>query len=387
MSIPAFQMASVPSIRFGPGARHQLPEMVREHNPRRVMVITAGFVAEHYATLFEAMTAEAPLHRVLVRGEPSPETIDALVAEAPGDIDLVIGVGGGSVLDAAKSVGGLLPERHSVIDYLEGVGCGRRIAGDTVPFIAVPTTAGTGSETTKNAVITRIGAFKKSFRDERLLARAVILDPEFLEGCPAETLYATGMDAFTQLLESYTTRKANPVTDALSWQGMTLFKGAFEAVESADARMREDGLGRLMLAASLSGICLANAGLGAVHGLAGPVGAFFEAPHGVVCARLLAPVTRRNIAALRAEGSEESLAVVERYAAVGELMTGRRDPEELVKELEAMTARYSPEGLSRFGLTRENVAAVLANCRSGSMLGNPLVLDDDCLFAALNEAL
>lgn len=387
MSIAAFRMAAVPSLEFGPGVRHRLPERVRESGARRVMVITAGFIAEQSASLLDAVAAEVPVHRAVVRGEPDPETIDALVAEAPADVDRVIGIGGGSVLDAAKSVAGLLPERHSIVDYLEGVGCGRRIGGETVPFVAVPTTAGTGSETTRNAVITRLGAFKKSFRDDRLLAREVLLDPEFLEGCPEETLYATGMDAFTQLLESYTTRNANPVTNALAWQGMTLFQGALEAVASGEETTRADGQGRLMLAASLSGITLANAGLGAVHGLAGPVGAFFEAPHGVVCARLLAPVTRRNIDALRADGSPESDAFVARYAAVAELLTGERDPDALVAALETMTARYSPDGLARFGLSRDNLDPVLANCRSGSMLGNPLTLDDATLRAALHEAL
>jgi len=147
----------------------------------------------------------------------------------------------------------------------------------TCPFIAVPTTAGTGSETTKNAVLSNIGHFKKSFRDNKLIAKHAWLDPELLTTCPKDILYATGLDAFTQLLESYTTLNSNPITDALAWQGMTLFNGAFEAINSGEREQQKTGYGHLMLAASLSGITLANAGLGAVHGLAGPLGAFFEA--------------------------------------------------------------------------------------------------------------
>jgi len=387
--INSFSLAQMPAIEYGWGCTDsRLADAILAQSQHQVMLISSGYADAHFVEPRLARVFECrKVHRVIVRGEPSPAVVDKLVADAPTGIELVIGFGGGSVLDAAKAVAGLLPERFSVVDYLEGVGCGRKIQHTPVPFMAVPTTAGTGSETTKNAVISKLGEYKKSFRDDRLLAKQAWLDPAFLPHCPASVLYPTAMDAFTQLLESYVTLKANPITDALAWKGMCLFKGAFDLIASNDPTCQQQGYGQLMLAASLSGMTLANAGLGAVHGLAGPIGAYFEAPHGVVCARLLAPITRANIEALQIASSEQTMTALNKYVQVAELLTGHRELAGLVAYLEQMSADYVPQGLAEFGLRADNLAPVLASCRAGSMLGNPLVLSDQALKQAMMAAL
>ncbi|MPQ77351.1 iron-containing alcohol dehydrogenase [Hydrogenovibrio sp. JE_KL2] len=398
--IAPFQIAQIPEIRFGWGCRQDLAKSVSEYASvvlisSRTLAQPGRFSADLLTQLQEQGTRVALF---LVSGEPSPEMVDNIVEGCPNNAQAVIGIGGGSVLDTAKAVAGLIPSGNSVMNYLEGVGKGEPFDVETLPFIAVPTTAGTGSETTKNAVLSRLGQFKKSFRDNKLLAKSVWLDPELLMSCPQPVLYSTGMDAFTQLLESYTTLKANPVTNALAWQGMTLFKGAFELLESPSDADKETGYGNLMLAASLSGITLANAGLGAVHGLAGPIGAFFEAPHGIVCAKLLAPITAANIETLQKQENAFSQATLHKYARIGRLLTDEKviepspetlenDLSNLISNLQLLTERYAPISLSEYGMTPCQLDPVIENCRSGSMLGNPVVLSDQQLQNALYQTL
>ncbi len=394
-TIPNFQFAPMPHIYFGWGIRQQLLEELSTRYSGKVALITGktlcvpGNFGEKLLTQLQNHTTE--VNHFVISGEPSPLLVDQIVQQCPIDTEVVIGLGGGSVLDAAKAVAGLIPSQTTVMDYLEGVGLGKPFNVETCPFIAIPTTAGTGSETTKNAVLSNIGQFKKSFRDDKLLAKQAWLDPELLVSCPTEVLYATGMDAFTQLLESYTTLKPNPITDALAWQGMNLFKDAFEMIDSSDKALQQQGYSNLMLAASLSGTTLANAGLGAVHGLAGPIGAFFEAPHGIVCAKLLAPITQFNIEALQAEKTATSQQTLAKYSLIAQLFDPSLSEQQalpgLVKILNRFSHKYTPQGLAQYGLTENNLEAVLKNCRSGSMLGNPVILEDAQLIKALKQAL
>ncbi|BCN92471.1 alcohol dehydrogenase [Thiomicrorhabdus immobilis] len=393
-TIMPFEFAPMPLIHFGWGIRHKLIESIQQSKPEMVVLITSKTLAhpgEFGDVLFQTFESFCEVKHFIVSGEPSPEVVDNIVKECDSDSDMVIGLGGGSVLDAAKAVAGLLPSQTSVMDYLEGVGAGKPFHVETCPFIAIPTTAGTGSETTKNAVLSRIGYFKKSFRDNKLLAKQAWLDPELLISCPKDVLYSTGMDAFTQLLESYTTLKPNPITDALAWQGMTLFKDAFSDIDSNDEQRQKTGYSNLMLAASLSGTTLANAGLGAVHGLAGPIGAFFEAPHGIVCARLLAPITQANIESLQALPTQHALDTLLKYEQVSLLLNPNQSANELlpglVTLLEEYAIKYTPQGLADFGLTTENITPVIENCRSGSMLGNSVTLSDSQLIQALHKAI
>lgn len=388
-----FQISALPQIKFGWGIRQQFMDTLIAEQHAHLIIISSRFLtqAEQFSTQLIKQLQENGTRVQLfsVSGEPSPELVDYIVENSSLQAESVIGIGGGSVLDTAKAVAGLIPSQRSVLDFLEGVGKGMAFDVETLPFIALPTTAGTGSETSKNSVLSKIGEFKKSFRSEKLIAKQVWLDPEFLISCPKNILYTTGMDAFTQLLESYTTLNANPITDALAWQGMTLFKNAFADIDSDNKEKQQTGYGNLMLAANLSGTTLANAGLGAVHGLAGPIGAYFVAPHGEVCAALLAPITQINIQRLQTKTDSDNSNFLEKYANIGRLFSENSSQsttealEFLVNFLNQLTQQYSPQSLTDFGINQQNITSVIKVCRSGSMLGNPVILTDDELLAAI----
>ncbi|GAB6071324.1 iron-containing alcohol dehydrogenase [Thiomicrorhabdus hydrogeniphila] len=393
MTIATFEFTPMPHIHFGWGIRHNLVKNLQKQAYTSVVLITGKTIAHpgnFGDQLYQTLKLTGLVKHFIISGEPSPDIVDEIVQQCDSDTDIVIGLGGGSVLDAAKAIAGLIPSQTSVMDYLEGVGAGKKFHVETCPFIAIPTTAGTGSETTKNAVLSRIGQFKKSFRDNQLLAKEAWLDPELLTTCPKEVLYSTGMDAFTQLLESYTTLKSNPITDALAWQGMTLFKDAFEDINSSDKNRQQSGYSNLMLAASLSGTTLANSGLGAVHGLAGPIGAFFKAPHGIVCARLLAPITQKNIESLEQNKSEHAKKTLYKYQQVSQLfnpdLTQNALLPGLVKTLNDYAKQYTPQGLSEYGLNNDDIQTIINHCRTGSMLGNSVVLTDKQLSRAIKKS-
>ena len=294
---------ATPAI-FGAGALGRLPELVARYGTRVLLVTGAqSFQASpNWQPLLAGLkqTGLDWLHTT-IHTEPSPQMVDAAVAEYAGEsIDVVLAIGGGSVLDAAKAIAGLLRVGDSVLDYLEGVGPEKPYRGPAVPFIAAPTTAGTGSEATKNAVLSVIGdgGFKKSFRDEQLVPEYAVIDPDLLITCPREQIAANGMDALTQLIESYVSLNANRLTDALAIDGIRAAREARLPLYDDPAAATAARAG-MAYAALLSGITLAQTGLGSVHGLASPLGAFFPIPHGVVCGTLVAAATRTNIIALR----------------------------------------------------------------------------------------
>lgn len=385
-SIDAFRIARLPDIRFGNGSIHLLPALIAAHGTR-VLVVTGrrSFVeTPRWREFVAAIEAQgASWHHVTVEGEPSPQRVDAIVSAYRGHaLDVVVAIGGGSVLDAAKAVAGLLRPGNSVMDHLEGVGRGLPYRGPALPLIAVPTTAGTGSEATKNAVLSVQGSdgFKKSFRDERLVAAVALVDPELLAGCPKSQIAANGMDAFTQLLESYVSRNASPATDALAWSGMQAFCRGFWPAWQANHPEAEQGYGQLAYASLMSGITLAQAGLGSVHGLASPLGAFFPIPHGAVCGSLLAEATAANVAALRQrDASSPALA---KYAEAGRLVSENHTLEDaqacdaLVTTLREWTRRLAMPRLGDYGMTHDDIPRVVAGARGGSMKTNPLVLTD-----------
>jgi alcohol dehydrogenase class IV len=317
-----------------------------------------------------------------VVAEPSPQLVDdAVHAFRCAQIEVVVGIGGGSVLDAAKAVAGLLPHGNSVMDHLEGVGAELPYQGPALPFIAVPTTAGTGSEATKNAVLSVHGpqGYKKSFRHELLVPRYAVIDPSLLKSCPSELIAANGMDALTQLLESYVSSRANPLTDALALSGLeAVSEGFFDWY--ADTENAASGRSKMAYAALLSGINLAQVGLGSVHGLASPLGAFFPVPHGVVCGTLVAAATDMNIRALCARGPAS--AALEKYAHVGRLLNSRPllSREEawklLVQTLNDWTQRVKMPRLGAYGIQESDVPRIVANCRGSSMRTNPIELTD-----------
>jgi alcohol dehydrogenase len=316
--------------------------------------------------------------------------VDEAVARFRGQaIDVVVAIGGGSVLDAAKAIAGLLPHGNSVMDHLEGVGKNVAYRGPSTPFIAVPTTAGTGSEATKNAVLSVQGpeGFKKSFRDECLVPEYALIDPDLLTTCPPELTAADGMDAFTQLLESYLSIKANPFIDALAWSGMGAVKQGLFAAWAGNEPEAALGRGAMAYAALLSGITLAQVGLGSVHGLASPLGAYFPIPHGVVCGTLVAAATEINIRALQAR--EPHHPALAKYAQVGRLLT---DDDSLGDDtartaLVTLLAEWSDllqlPRLNRYGVSEKDFPLIVANSRGSSMQTNPIKLTDAEILAIL----
>lgn len=384
MRIADFSVSHLPRIEFGSGALARLPAIVCNYGTHALLVSGAGSLknSPFWPTVADGFKAQGIswLH-LAVPGEPSPQMVDEAVrALRTEGIDVVVGIGGGSALDAAKAIAGLLKPGNSVMDHLEGVGPELPYSGPATPFIAVPTTAGTGSEATKNAVLSVQGTdgFKKSFRDEKLVAEVALVDPDLLATCPPAVIAANGMDALTQLLESYVSSRAAPLTDSLAWGGMKAARDGLLALyaDAGDAAARE----RMAYAALVSGITLAQVGLGSVHGLAAPLGAFFPIPHGVACGTLVATATRVNIDALRARDPENP--ALEKYAQVGRLISkqGQLDRAAahtvLTDTLDAWTRALGLPTLAHYGVTPADIPRIVANSRGSSMKTNPVRLED-----------
>ena len=389
MRISDFSLSRLPRIEFGSGARAKLPATVRACGTRALLVTGAGSLkgSPFWPAVIEGLKTQGVAWRHLpIPGEPSPVMIDEAVRALREErIDVVVGIGGGSALDAAKAIAGLLKPGNSVMDHLEGVGPELPYVGPATPFIAVPTTAGTGSEATRNAVLSVRGAggFKKSFRDERLVAEVALVDPDWLATCPPAVIAANGMDAFTQLLESYVSSRAAPLTDSLAWGGMKAARDGLLALhaDAGDAAARA----RMAYAALVSGITLAQVGLGSVHGLAAPLGAFFPIPHGVACGTLVAAATRANIDALRARDPDHP--ALEKYAQVGRLLSRQATLDRaaahaaLIDTLTAWTHELGLPMLAHYGVTADDLPRIVANSRGSSMKTNPVLLADEEIAA------
>jgi len=383
--ISLFSVSSIPRIVFGEGVLAQVPVLAASYG-KRVLLVTGRRSfrdSSSWETLTSGLRAQGVVWETLtIENEPSPLLVDdAVTAWRNTQIDVIVGIGGGSVLDAAKAVAGMLPHGNSVMDHLEGVGPEHPYKGPSKPFIAVPTTAGTGSEATKNAVLSVQGArgFKKSFRHELLVPRYAVVDPLLLSSCPPALIAANGMDALTQLLESYVSTRASSFTDALALSGLTAVRDGLIDWYEGNERAAS-GRSRMAYAALLSGITLAQAGLGSVHGLAAPLGAFFPIPHGVACGTLVATATDANIRALR-ERAPDSPSLV-KYAQLGRLLTGNlqlSDVEarnQLIQTLSNWTQKMALPQLSVYGIQETDIPRIVANCRGSSMRTNPLDLSD-----------
>ncbi len=381
-----FAISRLPRIRFGSGVFSEIPQCISRYG-RHVLLVTgaSSFPSSHHWEQLEAALAEMACvwHVVNVVGEPSPELVDRNVQRFLHEpIDVVLGIGGGSALDAAKAIAGLLRVGDSVMDYLEGVGPEREYIGPAVPFIAVPTTAGTGSEATKNAVLGRSGSdgFKKSFRDDQLVAEYAFVDPDLLATCPPTVIAANGMDALTQLIESYVSLKANPFNDALGVSGLRAARDGLLPLHDSGGQ-DADARDRMAHASLLSGINLAQTGLGSVHGLAAPMGAFYSIPHGVVCGTLLAVATERNILSMLEREPENP--ALDRYARVSEILWQKRwrDKrlawEKLIELLMGWSEHLHLPRLSMFDIGRDDLAHVVNHSRGSSMRTNPIRLLDD----------
>ncbi len=392
MQMTDFSFSRIPRIEFGAGVLNQLPALVGRYGRCALLVTGANSLRNTPAwkRVTDSLdTAGIRWLHFAVPGEPSPAMVDDAVRQFRGEaIEVVVGLGGGSALDAAKAIAGLLRPGNSVMDHLEGVGPEHPYLGPATPFIAVPTTAGTGSEATRNAVLSKQGAegYKKSFRDEKLVAEYALVDPDLLATCPPAVVAANGMDALTQLLESYVSSRATPLTDSLAWGGMKAARDGLLALHAntGDAAARI----KMAYAALVSGITLAQVGLGSVHGLAAPLGAFFPIPHGVACGTLVARATRVNIDALQRRDAAHP--ALEKYAQVGRLLSQQgsllRDAAhaQLVATLESWTHTLGLPKLGHYGVTAADIPHIVAHSRGSSMKTNPVLLTDDEIASILD---
>lgn len=313
--------------------------------------------------------------------EPEPETIDRGVEIARSkNCNGVIAIGGGSVIDTGKAIAGLMTNEGCIEDYLEGVGIGRRMVADPAPFIAIPTTAGTGSEVTKNAVITcSVKKYKKSFRDDRLMPDIALVDPALTLTLPPNNTATSGMDALTQLIESYVSKKAQPIPEALAIHGIKLAGNSLTRAydQGQDLEARE----AMAMASLLSGICLANSGLGAAHGIAAALGSHYGIPHGLACSILLPYVMEFNM-----ESQLEKFADIGRILVNDPIEDPRQAAQAGIERVRDISASMGiPSDLREFSIEPEDLPSLAHSSRGGSMSGNPVYMKDDDIIALLKR--
>jgi alcohol dehydrogenase class IV len=388
----AFELSAPGRVIFGAGVVGQLGAIAAELGKHALLVTgRSGARATAAAGLLEA--AGVSVTAFAVDGEPTLDTARDGVARARGaGCDLVVAFGGGSALDAGKAIAALLGNGGDPLDYLEVIGGGRPLERPSAPFIAIPTTAGTGSEVTKNAVLASPEhRVKASLRSPFMLPRVALVDPDLLAGLPAAVLASSGLDALSQLIEPFVSVRANRFSDALAREGIRRSAGALGqayAAARAGAVVAPGDRESLALASLFGGFCLANAGLGAVHGFAAPAGGMFPAPHGAVCAALLPHVMRVNVRALAARAPAS--AALDRYREVATLCTGRASAtiDDGVRWIEELCRALEVPGLARYGMSAADVPDLCAKARvANSMKGNPLPLTDGELAEIATGAL
>jgi alcohol dehydrogenase class IV len=383
-----FEFATVPRILFGPGRLKEIRTIAPPLGKRALVACGHTVRAiERVQPLFATLTNVGTEYVALaVSGEPTVEFVREGTKHARTErCDMVIGFGGGSVLDAGKAIAAMLTNDGDPLDYLELIGKGQPLTRPSAPYIAIPTTAGTGSEVTRNAVLgSPEHRVKVSLRSPYMLPRVALVDPELTYNLPANVTAATGLDALTQLIEAFVSVKANPLTDGICREGMyRVARSLRRAFEQGDAPPWEENWPAVVaaredmcVAGLLSGIALSNAALGAAHGLSGPLGGMFEAPHGVLCAAVLPYVVEVNqrAAQQRLAGSP----VVSRFEQVKRAMG---DLGELVQALKIPPLRAH-------GVTRDYFQEIIEKAQaSNSMKGNPLALEEDELREILERAL
>ena len=378
----AFDLALPRRVIFGPGRAAELAGLLTGLG-RRVLLCTGGDPSRHGHLLGDV----DPVAVVRVSREPTVDDVRAATARAR-DVhaDVVVAIGGGSVLDVGKVVAVLLGNDTDLMDHLEVVGRGLPVERPSRPYVAVPTTAGTGSEATANAPVrSPEHGVKASIRSPYLLAAVALVDPLLTLSCPPAVTASSGLDALTQCLEPFVSPRANPATDAFAAEGLRRGAAALRIAyeHGDDPRAREE----MALASLFGGIALANARLGAVHGLAGVIGGMVDAAHGAICAALLAPTVQANLRALRSgAGSSPAL---HRYEQAARLLTGRDEatPDDAVDWLRETVAALDVPGLRGLGLDRGQYGEVAEKAaRSSSMQGNPVPLTQDDLLAVLEAA-
>ena len=377
----SFDFATAGRILFGRGVASQAVSLGREFGSRALLV--TGNNTERAAAVLRGLDFAI----FSTAGEPTVDTArsGARLARSEG-CDLVIGFGGGSAIDAGKAIAALATNSGEPLDYLEVVGRGASLRNAPLPFLAIPTTAGTGSEVTRNAVLgSPEHRVKASLRSPMMLPRIAIVDPDLTMGLPPEITASTGLDALTQLIEPYVCARRNAMVDMFCVEGMRAVSRSLRTAfrEGGNHEARE----AMSFASLLGGLALANAGLGVVHGFAAPIGGMFDAPHGAVCAALLPHGMKANIEALRAHSKNDGL---ERYARVAAILTGNPHaaPEDGVEGVQSLCLDLRVPPLRRYGVTQTHVPELSAKAaNASSMKANPVTLTAADLEQVLKSAL
>jgi alcohol dehydrogenase class IV len=381
-----FEFYGISKILFGPGTISRIGELAAALG-RRALLIHNGPQIDRAIQSLQTAGVAITLHRQ--RGEPVVAHVDAALQLArQHDCDCVIGIGGGSAIDLAKSVAALLTNPGSPLDFMEVVGNGRKLIHPSAPWMAIPTTAGTGAEATRNAVIgLPEKKIKASIRSELLLARIALIDPELGRSVPPHITASSGMDALCQLIESFTSTAANPMTDALALHGLHVAARCLpQAFQNGNDLTARQGMA---LAALISGITLTSSGLGAVHGLAAPLGANFPAPHGTICAALLPHIIAANVHTLRQHPQPGSRRL-DRFTTLARQLPGYESPtpDALIHFTAALVHDLQIPPLKTFGLTPKDIPPMISLSRqTSSMRFNPVPLSDDSLTTALTAAI
>jgi alcohol dehydrogenase class IV len=388
MGAPAvnFEFATPTRIIFGEGRVGDVPQLAASMGSHPLVVEGRSGRAE---PLVRQLRERGLVVETLdVPAEPTIALVEHGVADArQAGCDVVVALGGGSVIDAAKAIAALITNVEPVRDYLEVIGKARPLTNRSAPLIAIPTTAGTGAEVTRNAVLmAEEEHVKVSMRGALMLPAVALIDPVLTYTLPPEVTASTGLDALTQCIEPFVSSQANPLSDAVAREGIRRAAGALRRAhrDGSDADARRD----MSIASLCSGLALANAKLGAVHGFAAPLGGMFPVPHGVACARLLAPIAAINVRALRSKTPESP--ALARYDEVAWLVTGNANAraEDAVAWLSALVDELAVPRLSVYGMRDEHVPRVVAAARqASSMRGNPIELTDDELDEALRVSL
>ena len=370
----SFELSVPEKVVFGSGSLARLRQLMAGFGERALIVHGAN--PDRAGSVQELLVKSGfETHLYSVGGEPTVEDIARGVEEAKRkNVTLIIGIGGGSAIDSAKAISGLATNPGDIYDYLEVVGRGNPLTEAALPCVAIPTTAGTGAEVTKNAVIaSQEHKVKVSLRSPFLLPRIALVDPELTYSLPTKVTMATGLDALTQLIEPLVSIRANPATDGLCREGIPRVARSLPAVmqDGKNVTAREE----MALASLFGGLALANAGLGAVHGFAGPIGGMFDAPHGLLCGILLPFVVEANIKALRSRSPDSP--ALGRYDEIGRLLTG--SPHALAADglawLKDLNKTLTVPTLSSLGIPKTSIPEIANKAaKASSMKANPIEL-------------
>ncbi|MBN1994214.1 MAG: iron-containing alcohol dehydrogenase [Anaerolineae bacterium] len=378
-----FEFATATHIVFGPGTLQKIGPWAAEMGRRALVVV--GSTTRRAAPLLDQLKQQNVAALTFnVSGEPTATLVlDGVKQARAAGCDLVIGLGGGSVLDTGKAIAALITNTGDLFDYLEVIGRGQPLTQASVPYIALPTTAGTGAEVTRNAVLaSKEHQVKVSLRSPLMLPRLAVIDPELTYSMPPAVTASTGLDALTQVIEPYVCNTPNPITDALCRAGIQRAAHSLQRAYEVghDAAARED----MCVTSLFGGFALANAKLGAVHGFAGPLGGMFPAPHGVICARLLPYVMEANVRALQTR--EPGSPALSRYNEIAQLLTGQATATAAdgVAWVQKLSQILQVPPLDNYGFTRADFPAAVAKAqKASSMKGNPILLTEAELTAIL----